>query len=246
MIPKMILFDYGQTLFHQNGYNSRDGYEAMMKYITVNPQKISPETVTALASKIYKQCGDILGFKKKRDWHLEVPQTQIIHYIMEYYGLGSERSEEELSVIYWDAACNGTAVHHVDKMLQYLHNSGIRTGVVSNLAYSGEALKARLKRAIPNHEFEFIISSNDVIFRKPEAAIFELAVAKSGLRPDEIWYCGDDTIWDVEASYQVGITPVWFLGAMDYEQPEPTCDHIVVKDWLEMIDIIKRIGGKKA
>lgn len=245
MLPKLVLFDYGQTLFNQNAYNALEGFEAMMQYITENPENVTAEVVTALASKIYKQCGDVFGYKKKREWHIEVPQKQIIHYIMEYYGLKSEKTEEELSIIYWDAACNGVPVAHTDKMLEYLHNSGIRTGVVSNLSFSGAALKQRLDKALPNHHFEFIISSTDVIFRKPEPAIFELAIAKSGLKPEEIWYCGDDTIWDVEASYQVGITPVWFRGALDYQQPIPTVDHIVVEDWLELIDIVKRISSRK-
>ena len=89
--------------------------------------------------------------------------------------------------------------------------------------------------------FEFIISSADVIFRKPEPAIFELAIAKSGLRPDEIWFCGDDSIWDIESSYQVGMTPVWFRGALDYEQPIPTVDHIVVENYKELMDVLKHL-----
>lgn len=245
MIPKMILFDYGQTLFQQNEYNALEGYTAMMEHITVNPGTVTAEAVTALATKVYMQCGDIFGYKKKRQWRLEVPQKQIIHYLMEYYGLQSERSDEELSVIYWDAACNGTLVDSARDMLEYLHSNGIRTGIVSNLSFSGEALKERLEKHLPNHSFEFIISSTDVIFRKPEPGIFELAIAKSGLNPEKIWYCGDDTIWDVEASYQVGMTPVWFRGAIDYEQPIPTVEHIGVEDWTEFVDLLERLKDRE-
>ena len=245
MLPKMILFDYGQTLFQQNEYNALEGYTAMMKYITDNPQNVTDEAVTALATKVFMQCGEIFGYKKKRQWRLEVPQKQIIHYLMEYYGLKSELSEEELSIIYWDAACNGTPVKDTEAMLDCLHRNGIRTGVVSNSSFSGTALKARLEKHIPNHSFEWFLSSTDVIFRKPEPAIFELAIAKSGLKPDEIWYCGDDTIWDVEASYQVGMTPVWFRGALDEQQPIPTVEHIMMDDWEEFIELIQRLKERE-
>ena len=245
MLPKMILFDYGQTLFQQNEYNALDGYTAMMKYIKVNPKDVTAEDLTALSANLFMQVGEILGYKKKRQWRLEVPQKQILHYLMEYYGLESELSEEELSIIYWDAACNGTPVKDAETMLDYLHSNGIRTGVVSNLSFSGAALKVRLEKHFPNHSFEWILSSTDVIFRKPEAAIFDLAIAKSGLSPEEIWYCGDDTIWDVEASYQVGMTPVWFRGALDEEQPIPTVEHIMVEDWLEFTELIQRLKERE-
>lgn len=54
-------------------------------------------------------------------------------------------------------------------------------------------------------------------------------------------YCGDDSIWDVEGSYAVGMTPVWFRGAIDYEQPIPAVDHIGVQDWAELVEIIERL-----
>lgn len=242
MLPKMILFDYGQTLFNQDPYQALNGYEALMKHITKNPHNMDASALTALGEKIYKQCSDVFGYKKKRDWHVEIPQKQMIHYIMEYYGLEADCSEEELSRIYWDGACSGTPVEGTNEMLEGLYNIGIRTGVISNLSFSGAALKERLDRVLPNNHFEMILSSTDVIFRKPEPAIFELAIAKSGLLAEEIWYVGDDTIWDVEAAYEVGITPVWFRGALDYQQPIPTVDHIMVNDWGEFMDLISRMA----
>ena len=241
MRPKMILFDYGQTLVNQEPYHALRGYEAIMPYFNVNPNGVTVEMFMALTNSVYKQCGDILGSSKKRNWHLEVAQADIIYYVMEYYGLKSEKTKEELAEIYWDAACNGEAVEGTDELMKYLAAAGIRTGVVSNLAYSGETLKRRLDRLIPSNHFEFVISSRDVIFRKPEPAIFDLAIAKSGVRPEEIWYCGDDTIWDIESSYQTGMTPVWFRGALDYEQPIPVVEHIPVASWMEMIEILDRM-----
>jgi len=245
VVPKIILFDYGQTLVNQKPYSIIQGFEAMMPYITVNPDQVTMEMVMALSTKVYKQCEEILGSRNKRNWPLEVAQADIIHYIIEYYHLESEKTEEELAEIYWDGASVGEAVPYTNELMDYLKQAGIRTGVVSNLAYSGNTLRRRLDRLIPSNQFEFVISSRDVIFRKPEPAIFDLAIAKSGVRPEEIWYCGDDTIWDIESSYQTGITPVWFRGALDYEQPIPLVDHIAVEDWVELMEILTRMQKNK-
>lgn len=72
MLPKMVLFDYGQTLFDQKDFSALEGYEAVMQQMTENPQNISVEAVTAFTSKYLKQCGNIFGYKEKRYWHLEV------------------------------------------------------------------------------------------------------------------------------------------------------------------------------
>ena len=245
MLPKMILFDYGQTLFSQDEYNSLDGYTAVMEHITVNKEQITAEAMAALERKIYLQCSDIYGYKKKREWRVELPMKRILHYIMEYYGLESEKSCEELSIIYWDAACNAVPTNGCKSMLLYLQEKGFRIGIVSNLAYSKEALQRRLQKYLPEVNFEIILSSCDLIFRKPEAAIFDLAFAKSKLKPDEIWYCGDDSIWDVEGSYEVGMTPVWYRGALDYEQPIPTVPHIGVSDWNEFVALLERLQSRE-
>ena len=97
-----------------------------------------------------------------------------------------------------------------EEMLSELQNMGIKTGVISNLCWSGNALTNRLKANFPNHQFEFVITSNEYIFRKPEKLIFELAVRKSGLNRNEIWYCGNDIAADIYGAKEAGLFPVFY------------------------------------
>ena len=140
---------------------------------------------------------------------------------------------------------------NADKLLDYLHKKGIRTAVISNIGWSGDALRERLNRLLPNNKFEFVIASSDYLFRKPEKLLFELALRKAGLSADEVWYCGDNPQADVEGSSQVGIFPVWYDNSLecDYrdkpKETTPDCEHLHIQEWDEMIDILTRIEGEK-
>lgn len=53
------------------------------------------------------------------------------------------------------------------------------------------------------------------IFRKPNKRIFDLALEKAQLQPDEAWYIGDQYECDVKGSLNAGLFPVWYIGAVD-------------------------------
>ncbi len=68
--------------------------------------------------------------------------------------------------------------------------------------------------------FEFIITSNNFMFRKPNKRIFYLALGKAELQPDEVWYIGDQYECDVKGSLNAGLLPVWYIGAIDLPYAE--------------------------
>ncbi len=135
-----------------------------------------------------------------------------------------------------------------DKMLDYINVKGIRSAVISNLLWSGEALTERLNRLLPNNRFEFVITSSDYMFRKPNRLLFELALRKAGLDSKDVWYCGDNPQADVEGSAQVGIFPVWYqcTSVTDPHKDEIPklqliCEYLHIYGWDEMIDELERL-----
>ena len=95
-------------------------------------------------------------------------------------------------------------------MLAELRRLGIRTGVISNLCWSGTALTRRLNAAFPDHRFDFIMTSSEYIFRKPDEHIFDMAIRKSGVDKADIWYCGNDIEVDLAGAHGVGLYPVFY------------------------------------
>ena len=117
---------------------------------------------------------------------------------------------EEAEWIIWNGISRGVPTPGAAEMLSYLQETGIRTGVISNLCWSGSALTRRLREAFPKHSFDFILTSSEYIFRKPDKHIFDMAIHKSGLDPNDIWYCGNDLAVDVLGAYSAGLFPVFY------------------------------------
>ena len=138
---------------------------------------------------------------------------------------------------------------NADKLLDYLNSKGIRTGVISNYCFSGNALKRLLDRLLSRNKFEFVLASSDYIFRKPHRIMFDIALQKSGLSADKVWYCGDHVVADVQGSKIVGMFPVLYEGITDGTNPSAhqndnlkiDFEYLHITDWNELIDILEQM-----
>ena len=81
--------------------------------------------------------------------------------------------------------------------------------------------------------FEFIITSSNYMFRKPNKRIFDLALEKAELQPEDVWYIGDQYECDVKGSLNAGLLPVWYIGAIDLPYTEDK-NILTVTDWNEL------------
>jgi len=239
-IPKMIYFDYGHTLVHETEISQIKGQHALMPYVSRNDKKYTAEDISAYADEIF------LSLREARTLDLELHNHMFCRFLYEYLGLEFSISLQDAETIFWDNFAPGEAMPHADELLDFLNVNDIRTGVISNISFSGAALTKRLKNIYPQHSFERVIASSEYIFRKPNKRIFELAVSKAGLPPSEIWYCGDSPYFDMEGAAGAGIFPVWYCSEKpcyyreNTIQEEPSCKHIKINDWHVLIDILKK------
>ncbi|MBR4320147.1 MAG: HAD family hydrolase [Oscillospiraceae bacterium] len=202
--PKMILFDYGGTLLYEPNLNPDAGNKAIFPYISENPQNISLDEFNSFLRGTFDK------IRKLNSGLLEIHEHIFLRYVLEYFDMKLSIPIEEAEWIICNAISDAQKTPHVEEMLSSLQSMGIRTGVISNLCWSGNALTKRLHEHFPNHQFEFILTSSEYIFRKPEKLIFDLAVRKSGLNPDEVWYCGNDIAVDIYGAHHAGLFPVFY------------------------------------
>ena len=231
-MPKMILFDYGQTLIAEQKFDGVKGTEAVLQYATKNKYNLSAEQVQEKAGAINKELGRF-DPQKRHLVQIEVPNTMFTPYLYESQGIEVPLSNEEIDTIFWDAAAPGKPTEGMEEFLAYLKNNGIRTGVISNIAYAAAVVTARIKRLLPENAFEFIITSSNYMFRKPNKRIFDLALEKAGLAPEDVWYIGDQYECDIKGALGAGLFPVWYIGAIDVSY---TADKsiLTVKSWSEL------------
>lgn len=230
-LPKMILFDYGQTLIAEQKFDGVKGTEAVLQYAVKNKYHLSAEQIQEKAVEINQELGRVSG--KKHVLPIEIPNTMFTPYLYESLGIEIALSNSEIDKVFWDAAAPGIPTEGMGDFLEYLKERGIRTGVISNIAYDASVVAERIHRLLLGNAFEFIITSSHFIFRKPHKRIFDLALEKAGLQADEVWYIGDQYECDVKGALGAGLLPVWYIGAIDlpYEEDKNV---LTVMCWEEL------------
>lgn len=240
--PKMIIFDYGHTLLYEPGWDSVKGNAKLLKYAVKNPNNRTLEDVERAAELIY---GKHIESIRKIGYDI---CGQIVNRVLyEYLGIEFSLTPLEMETVFWNGASSGAVMPDADKMINYINKNEIRSAVISNLMWSGEALTERLNRLLPNNKFEFVMTSSDYFMRKPNRILFDIALQKSGLSADEVWYCGDNPIADIDSSSKVGIFPVWYDNDTEknykdrFEERPPNCEHLHIHEWSEMICLLEQL-----
>lgn len=234
--PKMILFDYGQTLVNEQLFDGVKGTEAVLKYAVKNKYNKCAREVQAYANELNRELGRF-DPEKRHLVQVEVPNHMFTKYLYESQGIEIGLSSEEIDCVFWDAAAPGKPTEGIKEFLAFLKEKQIRTGVISNISYCGNAVVKRINRCIPDNEFEFIIATSEYLYRKPNKHIFELALEKAGLQAEDVWYIGDQYQCDIVGAKEAGLFPVWYIGAIDMKY-EPREDILTIEDWKELMDYL--------
>lgn len=204
--PKMILFDVGGTLFEDGPCDPVAGFSKLL-LSAENPEITDGATLAALWDEYMTE---VSGIKSKSGITLDIPLTAIIKYACMHTGVKFNIPIPEQEEIFDRYNSDRTVIDGVPELLCELKKLGIRTAVISNNAMSGESLELAIKRWIPSAEFEFCLTSADLLFTKPCKNIFTAASSYAGLSPADCWYCGDGRLPDVEGAFNSGMTPVFY------------------------------------
>nr|WP_300816715.1 HAD-IA family hydrolase [uncultured Acetatifactor sp.] len=199
---------------------------------------MSAEQVQAKANELNQEFGRF-DPEKRHIFQIEIPNTMFTPYLYDSQGIEIALSNSEIDTVFWNAAAPGMPTAGIKDFLEYLKNKGIRTGVISNISYASSVVAERINRLLPENSLEFIITSSNYIFRKPNKRIFDLALEKAGLEPDEVWYIGDQYECDVKGALNAGLLPIWYIGAIDLPYTEDK-NILTVKTWNE---IERYMGG---
>lgn len=240
--PKMIIFDYGNTLLWEPDWNTKRGNEKLLESASENPYNCTVDDIVKGAELIFGE-----HIEAVRSQGYDITGQVGNRALYDYLGIKFDLSPVEIETLFWDAASSGAIVPNTDTILDYLNENGIRTAVISNLLWSSEALTIRLDRLLPNNRFEFVMTSSDYMFRKPNRILFEIALRKAGLNAEEVWYCGDSPECDVDGSSQTGIFPVWYDNqeitdfSVEKNKIPPTCKHLHIKDWTQLIAYMENL-----
>ncbi len=240
--PEMIIFDYGHTLLHEPDHSAENGNKAIYKYIKDNPDNITFEIFN-------KTCLEMFAEIKENRGTLEVHEHHFLKLLYDRLNITLSVSIAEAERIIWNGISEGAVMPYVSEMLGYLDDNNIRTAVISNINWSGDALCERINRLLPDNKFEFVLASSEYLFKKPHPFMFEIALKKSGLTADKVWFCGDSIYCDMNGAHNVGMFPVLYEGSAKEENPsvrdnentEIDYEHLHIHHWSEMLVALQQL-----
>lgn len=229
------MFDYGQTLVDEGNMDAVKGTRAVLNFAISNKHNLSAEEVQNYADKINFELGR--SDPDRRDgFMIEVPNHMFTSFLYKSLGIELSIDSDQIDDVFWNASNYCVPTDGIKELLEYLDSTGIRTAVVSNISFSGKALKNKINKSIPFNKFEFVIASSEYIFRKPSKHIFELALNMAELSAEDVWFVGDNYKCDVVGAESVGIT-AFLYGSHVNDISEPHCRKI--SHWKEFIQIIE-------
>ena len=132
-------------------------------------------------------------------------------------------------------ACNWTIYNDVLPFLNYLKKNHYKTVVVSNWDATLENLIRSLD-LLPF--FDEVVASAAVGCRKPEPAIFEIALERMQCRPEEMIHIGDLPQADGDGAYRCNITPI----IIDRDNIHNGTDYTLVRSMNEIPHIIEKLN----
>ena len=224
--PRAMLFDFGGTLYD---------------YRTL--ERANRESLVALArwSGIEANSKEIeLAYRKalRRTFYAYLPRAYYLHHdlfldalagMLEAFGVALERTLfERYQVMLREAHKRDLVLREgVPDTLRTLRERGILVGLVSNIDRDQLAYLSQAAR-LPEH-FDWMLSSEEARSCKPDLAIFEEAIRRTGCAPQETVFVGDTLAQDIAGANRVGMGSVLLWHRDDRSPPAdgPRPRHVI-------------------
>jgi len=232
--PSGVIFDLGDTVLQHYMVNWIPANEAILGF-TETETSITPEELQNIANRINAE------FEQVRIESM-IEQDVITFYrlLFETAGISLSISHEEAARICWNTAYAFSPEEGIYDVLDTLERHDIKTGILSNAAFSGTLLEEELEKHDLLRRFSFIISSADYGVRKPHPRFFNIATRKIGLEPEDIWFVGDKPQFDIKGAIAAGMHPVWYNPRDGKSDPQYDC--MEINHWNEFIEIINSLS----
>ena len=114
-----------------------------------------------------------------------------------------------LEIYYLEVYSERKLYPEVISVLNSLKNIGVRMGVVSNTTNPRFMKENEMQATGLAPFFDFAIYSSDAPYRKPHPSIFQLAIERLRMKPEEILFVGDNLRLDIVGAQNVGMKSAW-------------------------------------
>lgn len=230
--PKGILFDLGDTLLKNTGYDLDGGIRRLFD-LTDQATTLTHQERRTIGGALGRQCERV-----RQAVNYEVNFEAFHRNLFDRVGLTSPHPWWALDLEFLKVSHQYALEEGIVECLDQLQAEGVAMGVVSNSFHCGNSLEWLLRDAGLRDYFKFVIASSDYGFRKPHPELFETAIAKLGIPREAVWFIGDRPEADIAGAKGVGLTAVWYNGGGEGESCDPEPD-LEVREWGEVGEKLK-------
>ncbi|MGV7221276.1 MAG: HAD family hydrolase [Nitrospinales bacterium] len=205
---KAILSDWAYTLVDLTGEDSKTAFRKVFAFLEEKGCDLPDfdEMYLSLNDDFHKNIA--VSRKNHREACFEdVLESQLDHFKVNIESVVSIK--EILEVYYKDIYSSRKVFPDVVYTLQALKNSGVRMGIVSNTTNPAFMKDYEKQMLGLDSFFEFSVYSSEVKWRKPHKFIFEFAINRLDLSPNQILFVGDDYNMDVIGAQGAGMQAAW-------------------------------------
>jgi HAD superfamily hydrolase (TIGR01662 family) len=159
---------------------------------------------------------------------VEAPWVSITRLVHDYFGTRFSLPYPELERGFWDASVTTHPIPGAREALDCLSRSGMPIAVLSNASFSADTIRYDLaKHGLADH-LAFVMVTADYVVRKPNPLVLEVAAARLGVSPSEVWVVGDRLDTDVAGAKAAAMCAVWLRPP---NAAPSTIPDLTVRDW---------------
>ncbi len=225
-----ILFDFGHTLvdFQRTQEALHSAYEEIRARIEAVAYMEVPEFLD-LVERVAGGVDRLVAESYEQRRMEEVDQAELFRQALS--GIGFDLPDdviEHIVALDHSAYSNSITVEpEVLAALDELRRARYRMGLVSNISLRPDLMRADLERMGLAKYLDAMVFSSEVGLRKPDSRIFQEALDRLGVEPQETVFVGDRLYDDVSGAQAVGMRAVLTRQFRQEDDPDYAPDAVI-------------------
>lgn len=195
----VVLFDIGGTLHTvTNNEGLRTAFAKRLRERLQDYGIVLDKEDSEIGRRLHENAEEYKHYSEQTQ--VELPQSRIWNeFYLKDYNIGEERLKpiaEELSFLYDYERVKNMRREHIIETMEALHRMGKRLGIISNIISTSFVPHILREYGIAQY-MECVVLSSEAGVRKPNPAIFDIALKQMGTTAERTAYVGDTLSRDV-------------------------------------------------
>ena len=138
-------------------------------------------------------------------------RRDVVRMSLEKLGIDRPSVADAIAAHYEDARERGLEpIEGSVETVHWLRARGCRLALLTN--GNGQAQRLKIDRFQLGPLFDHILIEGELGFGKPDPRVYDLALERLAVAPEDTWMVGDNLEWDVAAPQRLGVSGIWIDG----------------------------------